>query len=117
MGADSEHHGLDDLEARIRAAESRNEPEKPTEESVRPLRASRLGTDFVAALLGCMGIGWLIGEAFPSLHPWALVAMVPVGFAVGALNIWRAIAGGSGIFRAEDGEREGSEDTKGRQKD
>lgn len=95
MGAESEHQGLDNLVARIKAAQGRSEPEKVQEEAVQPLRASRLGTDFVAALLGCMGIGWLIGRAFPSLHPWALVAMVPVGFAVGALNLWRAVAGGS----------------------
>lgn len=90
---DSGHHQLDDLSARIKAAQGRAEPPKLADDMARPLRASRLGTDFVAALLGCMGIGWLIGKALPSLHPWALVAMVPVGFAVGALNLWRAIVG------------------------
>ncbi len=119
MGADGEHQKklegqkLDDLTARIRAAQKRSEPEKPSEDDIRPLRASRLGTDFVAALLGCMGIGWLIGKFFPSLHPWALAAMVPVGFAVGALNLWRAVAGVSGEFRAGNGEGGGPGEAAG----
>lgn len=107
MGAESEHQGLDDLAARIKAAQNRSEPEKVQEEPAQPLRMGRLGTDFVAALLGCMGIGWLIGKAFPSLHPWALVAMAPVGFAVGALNLWRAVAG---VSQASGGDKDSQKD-------
>ncbi len=87
MSHNAEREKLDELAARIRQAEQKSPDDAdPTSAN---MKASRVGYDFVASILGSLLLGWLLDAAFPVIAPWGLVAMVPVGFAVGMMNMWR----------------------------
>lgn len=53
-------------------------------------RAARLGTEFIAAILVSVGIGYVADLAFGT-SPWVMLVMLLVGFASGVLNVIRAV--------------------------
>ena len=54
-------------------------------------RAVRLGTEFIAAILVGVGIGYVADLTFGT-SPWVMLVMLLVGFAAGVLNVTRAVA-------------------------
>jgi len=89
MGNDPEAEKLEAMAARIRQA-----GEKPKVDdlagTVEPMKASRIGFDFMAAVLVCTFLGWL-GDKTLGTKPWGLLIMIGMGFAVGITNVWRAL--------------------------
>ena len=54
-------------------------------------RGLRLGSEFVAAILVGLGIGWLL-DSWLHTSPWLMLVMLLLGFAAGVLNVVRAAA-------------------------
>ena len=52
-------------------------------------RGFRLASEFAAAIIVGAGLGYLIDMVLPT-RPWAMVAMLLLGFAAGVLNVVRA---------------------------
>lgn len=52
-------------------------------------RGLRLGSEFIAAILVGVGIGYLL-DLWLNTSPWLLLVMVLVGFAAGVLNVVRS---------------------------
>ena len=83
-----------DLEARIARAQARS-PAQPRHITLSPLlhrglsRGFRLASEFAAAIIVGAGLGYLIDMVLPT-RPWAMVAMLLLGFAAGVLNVVRA---------------------------
>ncbi len=97
MTNDPERDRLDDLAERIRQAEKRAEPtpaksETDVEADRATVKASRMGFDFAAAVLICAALGWLIDRILGT-GPWGIILMLFAGFAVGMMNVWRAMSG------------------------
>jgi F0F1-type ATP synthase assembly protein I len=90
MAYDPEREKLDSLTARIHAAEGK--PAVEQEEGVAPLKFSRVGFDFVGAVLGCTLLGWL-SDKYLGTAPWGVMIMVLVGFGVGTFNVYRSWSG------------------------
>jgi ATP synthase protein I len=84
-----------DLDARIRAARQKGGygeyKTKPKEHLSGHAKASRLGTEFIAAILVGGFIGYFADMAMGTT-PWFLLVMVLVGFVAGVLNVVRAAA-------------------------
>ena len=85
-----------DLAARIaRARGNRNVDATETEAQSREMtgmgRAFRLASEFVAAILVGLGLGWGIDYLFKT-SPWGLIILLLLGFAAGVLNVVRAAA-------------------------
>lgn len=85
-----------DLEARI----ARAQRERRAEGSGRADAANtmtgwgkglRLGSEFVAAILVGLGIGWLL-DMWLNTTPWLMLVMLMLGFAAGVLNVVRSAA-------------------------
>jgi len=85
-----------DLEARIARAQG----ERRAERSGRADAANtmtgwgkglRLGSEFVAAILVGLGIGWLL-DTWLNTTPWLMLVMLLFGFAAGVLNVVRSAA-------------------------
>ncbi len=83
-----------DLASRIERAQR----ERRAEESERGSSANtmtgwgkglRLGSEFVAAILVGLGIGWLL-DSWLNTTPWLMLVMLLFGFAAGVLNVVRA---------------------------
>jgi ATP synthase protein I len=55
-----------------------------------PMKMSRIGFDFMGAVLGSALLGWLIDRNFGT-KPWGLMVLILLGFGVGVMNVWRAI--------------------------
>lgn len=91
MAGDPEHEKLDDLSARIRKAEGKSTI-RVADQVVAPMKFSRIGFDFVGSVLGCTLLGWL-ADTYMGTKPWGVMVMVLVGFCVGVMNMWRALAG------------------------
>jgi ATP synthase protein I len=79
------------MAARIRQAEAPSR--KAAEASAPPLKFSRIGFDFMGTVLACALLGWLADRTFGS-KPWVMLAMLVIGFAVGIMNVWRALSRG-----------------------
>ena len=54
-------------------------------------RAFRLASEFVAAILVGLGLGWGADALFGTT-PWGLIILMLLGFAAGVLNVVRAAA-------------------------
>lgn len=84
-----------DLDARIRAAQQRGGfgafQTKPKEHLSGHAKATRLGTEFMAAVIVGGFIGYFADSAMGT-SPWFMLVMVMAGFAAGVLNVMRAAA-------------------------
>ena len=89
MDNDPDTEKLDAMAARIRKADP-----KPLADVLdvdqKPLKMSSVGFDFLGAVLFCAFLGWLFDRALGTT-PWGLLAMMLIGFAVGIMNVWRAL--------------------------
>jgi ATP synthase protein I len=52
-------------------------------------RAFRLASEFVAAILVGLGLGWGVDTLFGTT-PWGIIVLLLLGFAAGVLNVVRA---------------------------
>lgn len=50
----------------------------------------RVGSDFLAAILTFVVLGWLADRVW-GIAPWGLLSLTLVGFVVGLVNVWRAM--------------------------
>lgn len=94
MSGRDDHDKLDNLAARIREAEVRanGEPKSGQDGASRAdMQGSHMWIDMLATLLASMFLGWVFDEGFGT-QPWGLILMIPVGFAIMLVNIWRALA-------------------------
>lgn len=86
-----------DLAARIaHAQDERRVAEDPAAASVTNgfsgwNRGMRLASEFVAAILVGVGIGYLL-DLWLKTSPWLMLVMLMVGFAAGVLNVIRSAA-------------------------
>jgi ATP synthase protein I len=81
----------DDLDKRIAAAQAKIEANKPTSglSSGKGMGLGmRMASDFVAAVLVGLVLGWGIGELF-GWQPWALIVCLILGFITGVRNVVR----------------------------
>lgn len=89
-----EHRDLDDLDARIRKAESEREAEQSRRKSgsAPPAdaigKALRIGVELVVAVLVGTGIGYFLDGLFGT-RPWLMVVFFFFGVAAGFLNVIR----------------------------
>jgi len=92
---DQDESDLDALKQRIRDAKVAagiDVPEKAGEQGIQPPSMSRIGSDFVATILACLGIGWLFDNQLGTA-PWGIIVMLFGGVLVGGMNIWRVLNG------------------------
>lgn len=89
MGNDPDQEKLDNLAERIRAASAKPATEPKAKQGQNP--ASRIGFDFMGAVIGSAILGVVLDRAFGT-KPWGVVVLVIVGFIVGIMNVWRALS-------------------------
>lgn len=85
-----------DLEARIARARSERRAERSGRADASNTmtgwgKGLRLGSEFVAAILVGLGIGWLL-DSWLNTTPWLMLVMLLFGFAAGVLNVVRSAA-------------------------
>jgi ATP synthase protein I len=89
MGSNPDQEKLENLAARIRDASGK--PMSAQDKSSASTSAGRLGFDFIGAVGGSTIIGVVVDRTFHT-SPWGVIIMVVVGFAVGFMNMWKALA-------------------------
>jgi ATP synthase protein I len=89
MNNDPERAKIDEMAARIRQAE-KPFGSAPGKEAA-PMKMSRIGFDFMGAVLGGTLLGWLLDKAVPKLAPWGLILLILLGFGAGIMNVWRSL--------------------------
>ena len=87
---------LDDLDARLRAAQARqkgetDEPDVAKRGSALSL-AFRIGVELVAALIVGVGVGYLL-DLWLGTKPWFLLLFFVLGSAAGIMNVFRVMGG------------------------
>jgi ATP synthase protein I len=87
----AEDRDANDLAARIEAAETalKRRREAPMREVPEAVSMTRVGADFVGAVLGGGVTGWGVDWAFGT-RPWGLLVCVLAGFASGIMGVVRA---------------------------
>jgi ATP synthase protein I len=89
---------LEDLDARLRAAQDRVDSRTGGGEGDggQPTSgfglAFRVGIELVSALAVGVGIGWLL-DRWLGTKPWLMVVFFFLGSAAGVLNVWRSVSG------------------------
>jgi len=110
MTGDPERNRLDDLAARIDKAGAKPAQPEGTEAGDRfgLAKAGRMGFDFVATVMVCGAVGFLVDRQLGT-RPWVMLGLLLAGFVAGLANMWRALGGyEQGIGwkpKAEDGNR------------
>jgi len=98
MGDETPRESLDDLDARLRQARSK---EASRSRGAGPIlrapmsgfgAAFRIGVELVAALIVGVGVGLLL-DRWLGTAPWFLIVFFFLGAAAGVLNVYRAAAG------------------------
>lgn len=98
MGDETPRGSLDDLDARLREARSREADRTRGNGPI--LRAPmsgfgmafRIGVELVSALIVGVGVGLLL-DRWLGTTPWFLIVFFLLGAAAGVLNVYRAAAG------------------------
>jgi ATP synthase protein I len=106
-------HSLEQLDARMRAARSRQAAGEPARDEKDAGQSElgmawRIGLELVSALIVGVGIGYLL-DRWLGTKPWFLVAFFVLGSAAGILNVFRAtkgLGGTVGYQRARSPRRE-----------
>lgn len=85
-----------DLEARIARAQSERRAERSGRDNASNTmtgwgKGLRLGSEFVAAILVGLAIGWML-DSWLNTTPWLMLVMLLFGFAAGVLNVVRTAA-------------------------
>lgn len=89
---------LGDIDARIRAARGGAEGKGRDDEGPGPRNVSgiglafRISIEFTAAVVVGVGIGWAL-DRWLGTAPWFMVLFLLLGFASGAMNIFRVVKG------------------------
>jgi ATP synthase protein I len=86
---DSQREKLDEMSVRIRQAEGKPAGDESAKEA-KPIKMSNIGFDFLGAVLVCTFLGWLADKTL-GIKPWGILSMMVIGFAVGIVNVWRAL--------------------------
>lgn len=112
MSGQDDQDKLTHLAKRIREAESRANGEPPQGQGAEgasgaEMQGGHIGMDMLATLLASMFLGWVFDKGFGT-EPWGLIAMIPVGFAIMFVNIWRVLAQPD-----KDSEKDGGTTAKG----
>jgi ATP synthase protein I len=99
MTDDRRPSDLDDLGAKLRAAQARHGG-KPERAGSAPDKsglsiAFRIGVELVAALAIGVGIGWVLDRWLGS-SPWLLILFFVLGAAAGIMNVFRVARGYGG---------------------
>lgn len=89
---------LGDIDARIRAARGGSGKGEGKDEGPGPRNVSgigiafRISIEFTAAVLVGVGLGWALDQWLDSA-PWFMVLFMLLGFASGAMNVYRVVKG------------------------
>lgn len=111
---DGKKPSLDDIDARIRAAREasdrgRKNNDGPGARNVSGIGiAFRISIEFTAAVLVGVAIGYFLDQ-WLGTAPWFMVLFLLLGFASGAMNIYRVVKGldsGVGLGRAVERKKE-----------
>ncbi|EKV32592.1 ATP synthase protein I [Caenispirillum salinarum AK4] len=113
---------LDDIDARIRAAREGADRKRRDEDGPGPRNVSgigiafRISIEFTAAVLVGVAIGYFLDD-WLGTAPWLMVLFLLLGFASGAMNVYRTVQGldqsvglGKAVERKKEAERR-SDDT------
>ncbi len=119
MTEDKSRNSLDDLDAKLRKAQSAREPKAPPTERESMARgmslAIRIGVDLVAALVIGVAVGYGLDVWLGTL-PLFLIVFFVLGSAAGISNVFRTVGGyGAAVgYRkpaaGHDGSRAGAKD-------
>jgi ATP synthase protein I len=98
MAEKSERERLDELSNRIGRAEAERRAKRSQSAGANPVMldvrktigATRIGADFVAAIIGGAILGWGFDLGFGT-QPWGLLGFLFGGFAVGFVNVVRIL--------------------------
>lgn len=93
MSEDDKPPSLTDFDARLRKARAAR---KTGKEDAAPATSGlglgmRVAVEMVAAVGLSVGLGWLL-DGWLGTRPWLMVVFLPLGFAAGILNAYRAAA-------------------------
>ncbi|MFQ6018698.1 MAG: AtpZ/AtpI family protein [Kiloniellaceae bacterium] len=111
MSDDSPPPSLDDLDAKLRAAQAKRAARSgktgPAAQGGGLSFALRIGVELVAALMIGVGIGIML-DRWLGTTPWMLVLFFVLGAAAGMLNVFRVLGGyGSAVgYRKPDKEKD-----------
>jgi ATP synthase protein I len=97
----ADRDGLDDLEARIRAAKERHEPEPRAVAASAMARGTRYAAEIAVATVVGGGIGWFIDRQIGTA-PWAALMFLLLGLAAGFRNLMRAVEREAAAVQAEE---------------
>jgi len=89
MDHDPENAKLRALEAEIQQAKTPSTTPKSLLDS--SIRGNNIGYSFVASVLGCTFIGWLIDKV-ANTNPWGVIVFLFVGFALGIVKAWQSLS-------------------------
>lgn len=124
--SDREKPSLEDIDARIRAARggsgrgAGDNEEGPGPRNVSGIGiAFRISIEFTAGVLVGFGVGFLL-DRWLGTAPWLMVLFLLLGFASGAMNVYRVVKGldqsvglGQAVERKKEAERRSGDETGG----
>lgn len=99
MTSQSDRDKLQALADRISKAEQTANPAQISAEDSQDsgpskARMVRIGTDFIATILGALGLGWFVDQQF-DCAPWGMIGFLVVGFITACYELVTHIAGSS----------------------
>jgi ATP synthase protein I len=108
MSEDGKPPSLADFDARLRKARAAR---KSGKEDGAPVPSGlglgmRVAVEMAAAVGLSVGVGWLLDE-WLGTRPWLMVVFLPLGFAAGILNTYRAAARSATAGKASQAEGDG----------
>ncbi len=122
--SDRDTPSLEDIDARLRAARGGSkagagvDEEGPGARNVSGIGiAFRISIEFTAGVLVGFGIGYLLDQ-WLGTAPWFMVLFLLLGFASGAMNVYRVVKGldqsvglGQAVERRKEAERRSGDET------
>ena len=97
MTSQSERDKLKVLAERIAKAKEAADPTQQREDdspdsNQSKARMVRIGTDFIATILGSLGLGWFVDQQF-EIAPWGMIGFLVVGFIAACYELVTHIVG------------------------
>ncbi len=91
MANELERQKLDELAARIHAAEGKKD-DPSTKDSDGSANAGNAGYEMAGTIIACVIVGWLM-DRYLHTKPWGILGMLTIGVVAGMANVWRALNG------------------------
>lgn len=102
----------DDLDARIRAAKARHEPQARQVAASALARGTRYAAEIAVATVVGFGLGWFLDRQFGTA-PWLAILFLMLGVAAGFRNLLRAVEQETRAVEAEEAAAAAEQDDGG----